>query len=497
MERRDTDDLLSGFFDGELTADERAKAESLLQSSATARAELSSIAELSAVLRSVRDDVAIPPALAEETERQLAKLRQQAPALVHPPKTFWRREIVAGFSGGLVTIAAALLVMVSWQPSAGVVNEQFALQQHPDGQGQSVFEIASNHQPLVRKPESPTVSRMMASRSVVPSTAPAPVTVAAPQTNLAEAAASPKSPVNQSTGRPMAAAVGQLALNNSVQIGDVVPYFSQGPNDVALMEVMTVLDVEPAANRLQVLLAKNSITSWDATDSTSTVEKEGVSPAIPKKSQAGLVMVYVDAPGDRLAAALQDFEAESHVVRLRLKPPITLPEEAIDKNPEGVMAQSQALQSWLTTAVEQQQQQGVSEQESPELLGAAPLPSIEIGSTIRGGDPAVSGGGDFSVSGAEGAGVASPENFFQRGSFSQRIDVASRGESRTFPAPKQSSLETNFSSSSNTRVLQNGLYAATGNSLTSPRVRLLFLLQQTTRNPSELPRPATNAPVVP
>ena len=107
------DELLSAYFDGEASPEERAVVEQLLDGSVASRRELDEIAQLSALLHSFPREAA-PVELASRVQRetdQLPLAEQQPVASVAPVRSL-RREWMAACLGAVAT-AAALLLMVN------------------------------------------------------------------------------------------------------------------------------------------------------------------------------------------------------------------------------------------------------------------------------------------------------------------------------------------------------------------------------------------------
>jgi anti-sigma factor RsiW len=110
------EDLISAYFDGEVTADERRQVEELLESSAEFRQQLDETAKLSGLLHSFPREAA-PAGLVSRVQHAIEGLASTPPRLAPSPATprapskNWRREWTAFGVGILATMASLLLVV--------------------------------------------------------------------------------------------------------------------------------------------------------------------------------------------------------------------------------------------------------------------------------------------------------------------------------------------------------------------------------------------------
>lgn len=336
MNQDGNDDLLTGFFDGELSAAERARAEELLKNSAEARHELAEIARLSAILRSTGDAIPVPEGLLEQTRLQVEQAVQATPLSAMRGWRRYRRELLAGCTGVLATVATLMLafrisapsgpsdamsiatvdrlaeyselaatdfaVSEGYQPEHNAMFSRSGAENRPGGFGRSA-PVAANLADA--SPADPEVALGLAVTAPMPAPAVAGIAGANLLNDGLEAAVSEK-----------------LVRGNTFEVGSIVPYLNtSGPNGVAVMEVLTVLDVEPAADRVQVLLTRNGFaTVQDESAPGGEARRVKTTPG-----SSELVTVLVDAPGDRLARALTELEQEPYVEQVRLMPPLEMP----------------------------------------------------------------------------------------------------------------------------------------------------------------------------
>ncbi|MBC8113546.1 MAG: zf-HC2 domain-containing protein, partial [Candidatus Saccharimonas sp.] len=104
-------ELISAYFDGEASPEERAAVESLLDGSTVTRRELDEISQLSALLHSFPRESA-PAELVANVRRQTDQLPLVAQAVPVVSARSRRREWTAAALGAVVT-AAALMLMVN------------------------------------------------------------------------------------------------------------------------------------------------------------------------------------------------------------------------------------------------------------------------------------------------------------------------------------------------------------------------------------------------
>lgn len=336
MNQDGNDDLLTGFFDGELSAAERARAEELLKNSAEARHELAEIARLSAILRSTGDAIPVPEGLLEQTRLQVEQAVQATPLSAMRGWRRYRRELLAGCTGVLATVATLMLAFRISAPSAPADSMSVATLE-PAGKYTDLaatdFALSEGYQPEREAMFSrfgtgsgtgefgrtaPNAAHLGDTNSTVDGVALG-LAITAP---MPAAAAAGTAGANSSNDGLEAAISEKLVRTNTFEVGSIVPYLNtSGPNGVAVMEVLTVLDVEPAADRVQVLLTRNGFATVQ--DESALEGRSQRVKTTPGSSE--LVTVLVDAPGDRLARALTELEKEPYVEQVRLMPPLEMP----------------------------------------------------------------------------------------------------------------------------------------------------------------------------
>lgn len=384
MNENHPDILLSAYLDDEVTPAERAEVEELLETSAEARRELQELRTLRDVLQSMpratlSDD--FTAAVMRESERATLLPEPAKPAVEASPGSGRGRSRLVIFSS-VVATAAVLVVMANLMDRPGGEST------HDDASRRSSPEYAAkksqNAMPAVASADESAKDRATEALAGekhrafkaetrggfgkdVPrnsaATAPPPAAARLKQFKKAGGLAAPgKAPAVDSklekakglrsfgAGHPDGSKLRTEPemprdkvrrelldkLNKGViKIGDVIPYFENRGNQTAVIEV-TVVDVQPAVNRLKLLLARQSVPATDP----STEEKKGDKGG--KRRDAGLIAVYVESTSLQLSAAMSELAREVAPLQLTLKPPVELKEFLLADSRPGANAKSPA-----------------------------------------------------------------------------------------------------------------------------------------------------------
>lgn len=320
-----SEELISAYFDGEVTPAEQAVVERWLAESPDRRQEFEEIGQLSALLHSLPTPDA-PDELAAATMQRIERETLLAPSSATAPRRTARRERVVAFSAFLVTVAATVLVMLtsrSWMPQTDMVamTESPALPaSRTEGLADSL-DRAAPPGPVPARGENATAFREGAESQVS-----AGLDVArsererlspSPKSEAQSAPASAANPVDERlAGQPSER---MLLKERDLRIGSVIPYLETSGDTIALIEV-TVVDVRQAAGEMQVLLRKNAVPAADSAEPGQTQPK-------PSGSDADqLIAVYVEGTRAQLAAILDSMERQDTVLGMTLQPPLELQE---------------------------------------------------------------------------------------------------------------------------------------------------------------------------
>jgi hypothetical protein len=345
----DPQELISAYLDGELTPDERAEAERLLESSSQLRADLEDFSRLSDLIRALPRESA-PPELAAAIR---AKAEEQSLLAARPVmRRSFRREIVSALVGGAVT-AAAWLMMVQTHPTSGPElpanrSAPVAARGEPSAAGALAFSA----------PAAPLVVDLpqQLEKGVMPATKPAEAESKAMlvgrrqelEKRLSEIARTEGLARDGDAGIPAGTGTRVLSggrlMGNAVRIGDVVPYLEKNTNGVAVLE-LTVVDIAQVADQLQYLCSVSDISLLeDGSPRTNLEDEAGAADAEPAAkgdaTSSGLVFVYVQAPSSNMLQFLEQIdERQDQFVAAQLQPPMDLPaavEEEAAKSKETV-----------------------------------------------------------------------------------------------------------------------------------------------------------------
>lgn len=365
------DELISAYFDGEVSPDERAVVERLLATSGEAQRELNETARLSALLHSFPRESA-PAELAGNIERQTAQLPMpsRTPSPATPSSRHVWIQLRAAFVS-CITTAAVYAIVVNMADTSPRRGAPVALTDNtrtsaepasaPDiamadaasafgpagGMGQPLADV--NEKEFLRGPSEASKQSAPRPTSATPAGGGGPLMRRAEGTADAErfppsvagkagpgkadlrdagaadqgfgnagaaagAAPSQTAPVDA----PQIANYSNLLSNQSflekLQEGKMytfVPQAADPDNNAAVVDLM-VVDIDRATEQILVLLGKPDNRPGDGTQSKA------------KRAGDDLVVVYAVAPADRLAQALNDVTQHPDIVDWSSQLPLNL-----------------------------------------------------------------------------------------------------------------------------------------------------------------------------
>ena len=375
------DELISAYFDGEVTPDERAEVERLLESSTELRQQLDETSKLSAFLHSFPRESAPRDLTANVQKRVEAATLPTSTPLSSPQLKNWRREWTAFGAGILATMASLLAMMTLYESPLFPKSDQnresqrtaqttYPLQQvEPESLGRFTKMVLNDapaeDQVALKRMEAP--ARPLSGATSTLNELAMDSTLPAQEASGVEA----KEKLNY-VGKP-SPAVGVLAdsgaekelpetnffnennqgdLNaNSIQSqtqddflwsisnGDVVVSKIADPSNTVAVVDLTVVDIDRGADQLKVLLQKRSVQQVNESNGSPTRRRlENMPLADQKKSleksdtpetarSDEFEVFYVRAPGDQLASMIDDL-MKNHPDLYRdwtPQPPIELP----------------------------------------------------------------------------------------------------------------------------------------------------------------------------
>ncbi len=320
MDRTHHTELISAYLDGEVSPQERAEVERLLEESPEFRADLDDFARLSDLIRGLPRESA-PAELATAIRQQAERQALIGPEPT-PPKRSLRREILAALSGMAVTAAACLvavnslreenarrapLVMREFRLPAGAPTEAApadvsltmrSVSSSPDG---AALESEQSH-----FDQAPLAAKIAGTQPVPPPEMPLAATDAFNAT-MALDERLPESNLSR----------------DSDWLGGVVTYFEPATNNVPVLE-FTVMDVDDIGGQLEVLLLNNGLEVISDGRETMEAGKPGFAGKKMSTSQDAnhLKTVYVDAPRDKIAQVLDTMVQQKLFSQARLQPPV-------------------------------------------------------------------------------------------------------------------------------------------------------------------------------
>ncbi len=378
------DELLSAYFDGEASPEERAVVEQMLDESVASRRALDEIAQLSGLLHSFPREVA-PAKLAARVQQQTAHLplaeqiaaAPSSAASGSPVRSLHREWLAAGL-GALVTVASLFLMMnlvdrsgsfsvasrddgassklalhtpatryQSSRESAGVTADVMAVNgdhdRFDDGERRLLRESRSLSATGVVPRDSSSEQKLAEGLATSPRRSKtmneqqhpdqqsnfevaAKSKASAATNNLSVMADNPTLPLNLSNGDFL----------NGLRVGEVyqfVPQAADPESNVAVVD-LAVIDIERGADQVQVLLSRNNIRQRPAGQASQSGASRNLQlhlrnkrgePSKPSNSN-DFVVVYSVAPGEQLAKALEDMSQQPELfLAWSTQPPVQLP----------------------------------------------------------------------------------------------------------------------------------------------------------------------------
>lgn len=391
MPRPGTDDLLSAYFDREVTPAERAAAEQLLERDITARQELEEIGGLSDLLRSLPHETApdfLLSATLQRAEREaLFAHAAAAPVAIARPRPRRRREWLVVLAG-LLTTSAAVLLMVNTLPQAehapvGSMATESALVAFDSATPEAVAKSENAWHFGEGNAKSATVDDSLEFRGAafkkleseglaesaggVGGGAAPPARVVEARQNSFMLRADPAAPAPVTrfgvpAGEPLSASTTPQALpgvlnfsdapadamfanrglqessetdfgsmntaNNSIRLGQVIPYLAMNRDGAMSVIEFTVIDVDQAADSLEVLLSRNDVKpqSGDKTPEEKSPEEKTRLNGLARKQSGNrsesLVAFYVQTGPELAGRVIRQLESEPWVVKVDLMPPV-------------------------------------------------------------------------------------------------------------------------------------------------------------------------------
>lgn len=324
-------ELISAYFDGETTPDERAAVERLLAASDDAQRELNEISKLSALLHSFPRETA-PAQLATNVARQTSQLALPKPAPVSVNSSASRhrlRDLKVALASSL-SAAALVLVVMKWQPSP------VARPHLGNDATASRSDLNELKQVVASAPPQPGSPKAAATQQVESDTAkaePSDPLIAATKPAAVVRHSSDASVENPSklsssvassdergsalrkrtlVGGPTSAESESVApldpsreeFVNNLRVGNLMQQVDPESN-VAVVE-FTVLDVPRGAGEVEACLIKNDIRPRTVNQKARVESAEKAA----AKNGPEVVLIYVEAKGDLLAKTL--FDVEQH-----------------------------------------------------------------------------------------------------------------------------------------------------------------------------------------
>ena len=345
------DELISAYFDGEVTPEERSEVERLLEASPEFRQLLDETSRLSALLHSFPREAA-PPELAVNVQKQVQHAVQVPSFPNSNNRRSLRREWTA-FSVGILATVASLLMFVRLNPPAGntdlwtdtASNVSEARRENEKLGDRLDGVIVANTELVARR------DRTFFSDKAEPTQLDFKPAIAAKPVDKMNADKMELAKDTVAAGLPALMTNDVDANLNSLQTqiqneflasltnGDViVPKVADPDNTIAVVD-FTVVDILRETHDLKILLQKRSVKQLDdaedpAFDKRKRSKEKSPSEKLEEKEWAtkkasprsdDFQLFYVRAPGDQLAGAIDEFSKNHPDLNWTPQLPIELP----------------------------------------------------------------------------------------------------------------------------------------------------------------------------
>ncbi len=323
MDPNDKQELISAYWDGELTGPERAEAESLLESSPEFRRDLDDYARLSDLIRGLPNETA-PVELAAAVRRQAEEQSLLVPTAPLPKRSL-RREWLAAFTGMAVTAAAVLVMVQTKELSLGQNSEISSEGVAGSPMTVASGETSSESSDRARFHTQPVVPGMVATKESGPRDSfldESKLPAAQPDVAAAEAA-SPHMLGIVSNDRSDDDGDGVL---NGVRIGNVLQYLEQRGDNVAVVELQ-VVDVTRSLGQLEVLLKEQQVEVLPADIARNwnmPIENSEAPPPRSAKDEGQLTTVFLEASSDQVDQLFSEMSRRKLFVQANLQAPVNV-----------------------------------------------------------------------------------------------------------------------------------------------------------------------------
>lgn len=351
-------ELLSAYFDGEVSPQERARVEALRRQSPAVDAELHTLAELSQLVKGLPRAPAPPEILS--AVMQAAERRALFPAT--PPRRRrvpLLREIVIFLTG----VAAAWLVFLAGPmgtvasrrgatpaPAYSPAPRAVAVQQENDQPAGQAGTLLGGAGGALASPEHPELREGQRTRQTALLTEPQPAEAsvalrASPASavaadTIAEAApsSSSSSPATSAESRGRAEASDALSTA-SVPLRDALACFAATPSHSHQLIVNVDLyttDAERTAGQLLQNLVSHGVQPLSSAlrksgEKTRAAEQPKAAENIAEDPQSKNPAVYVQAPAEAVTLSLEQLVERRELLGVRLRPPLELPPDVTSR----------------------------------------------------------------------------------------------------------------------------------------------------------------------
>lgn len=347
-------ELLSAYFDGEVSPQERARVETLRRQSPEVDAELQTLAELSQLVKGLPREPAPPEILSavmQAAERRAllpaALPRRRRVPLLREMAIFLTGAAAAGLvflAGPLGTVASRRYTLTapaaSQAPDAVAVQQEFfdrpVSQAGPLSAGAGGALGSLGHREFQDGPRRRQTALMEEAQSAGPAlasrTSPSPAQAAA-SLEVAEPLSASRPPTVPAETQDRAANSSDASATASVPLRDALAYFAATPARshqwIVNVDLYTT-DAERTAGQLLQNLVNHGVQPLSSAlrksdDKTLEAERQKAATTTAEDQQSENPAVYVQAPAEAVTLSLEQLVERRELLGVRLRPPLELP----------------------------------------------------------------------------------------------------------------------------------------------------------------------------
>ncbi|MEZ6053496.1 MAG: hypothetical protein R3C02_19240 [Planctomycetaceae bacterium] len=344
-------ELLSAYFDDEVSAEERAQVGRAIEQSPAINQVLEDYRQLSLSLRTLREDV-LSPGLRDAVMAEICS--EVVSTASSSEKSASRHSWM--IAGGVMTAAAAGLLIMIW-PAVPQVNKIADVGMSP------AIESAATTDILLADNDEPPASALAMSEPELATNGLVTDGLVADDSPALHEDGSAEEPLVRTASLPVESLLEQVAKDRHVpQPGDVVKYLTEVADETVWI-TLTVVDVQMAAGDIRVLLSNHGIESPVEGD---TIETSSSDPNM---------VILVESDWEKVAEVVADLDSREYGQSEKVTTSLAMQRSQIaQKLQEPVMRRQKAAEGFAAAAPAKQAELNQSEP-APSPADEPPAPS--------------------------------------------------------------------------------------------------------------------------